>query len=109
MAAMVLSRLAFTKELGFGAAAAVIIDATIVRAVLVPSLMAMLGQLNWWAPAPLRALHRWIGISERHASSDARMQDGSIHRTKGVLMESSLAAQHQAAEAQPSVHRGNNS
>lgn len=64
MAAMVLGRLAFAKELGFGAAAAVVIDATIVRAVLVPSLMALLGNLNWWAPGPLKQLHRWIGVAE---------------------------------------------
>jgi RND superfamily putative drug exporter len=42
----------------------VIIDATIVRALLVPSLMALLGRRNWWAPAPLRRLHKRFGISE---------------------------------------------
>ncbi|GAB2859932.1 MMPL family transporter [Actinocorallia aurea] len=55
--ALALSRLAFIKELGLGAAVAVLIDATIVRAVLVPSLMAIMGGLNWWAPGPLRRLH----------------------------------------------------
>jgi RND superfamily putative drug exporter len=48
------SRLAFVKELGIGIAAAVAIDASIVRAFLVPSLMALLGRWNWWAPRPLR-------------------------------------------------------
>jgi uncharacterized membrane protein YdfJ with MMPL/SSD domain len=42
----------FTKELAVGAALAVLIDASIIRALLVPSLMALLGSLNWWAPAP---------------------------------------------------------
>jgi RND superfamily putative drug exporter len=50
------SRLVFVQELGVGTAAAVAIDASIVRALLVPSLMAILGEWNWWAPAPLRRL-----------------------------------------------------
>jgi uncharacterized membrane protein YdfJ with MMPL/SSD domain len=45
------SRLVFLKEVGVGVAAAVLIDAFIVRALLVPSLMALLGRRNWWAPA----------------------------------------------------------
>jgi len=36
---------------------AVLIDATIIRAFLVPALMRLLGQRNWWAPTPLRRLH----------------------------------------------------
>ena len=41
-----------------------LIDATIVRALLVPSLMRLLGDRNWWAPRPLARLHRRIGLSE---------------------------------------------
>jgi RND superfamily putative drug exporter len=52
------SRLVFVRELGVGTAAAVALDATIVRALLVPSLMAILGEWNWWAPGPLRRLRR---------------------------------------------------
>jgi RND superfamily putative drug exporter len=58
------SELVFIKELGLGAALAVLIDASIVRALLVPSLMALLGSWNWWAPAPLRRLHDRIGLRE---------------------------------------------
>ena len=47
-----------------GTALAVLIDATIIRALLVPSLMALFGKWNWWAPAPLRRLHDRIGFSE---------------------------------------------
>jgi RND superfamily putative drug exporter len=54
----------FIKEVGIGTAAAVIIDASIIRALLVPSLMAMLGERNWWAPGPLRRLHNRIGLSD---------------------------------------------
>jgi uncharacterized membrane protein YdfJ with MMPL/SSD domain len=58
------SSIVFIKEVGVGIAVAVLIDATIVRALLVPSLMALLGDLNWWAPGPLRRLHKRIGLSE---------------------------------------------
>jgi RND superfamily putative drug exporter len=51
------SGISFIQELGVGTAVAVALDATIVRALLVPSLMALLGRWNWWAPAPLRRLH----------------------------------------------------
>ncbi len=55
--ALVISRIEFVKELGFGAAFAVFVDATLVRAVLVPALMLLLGRWNWWAPGPLARLH----------------------------------------------------
>jgi uncharacterized membrane protein YdfJ with MMPL/SSD domain len=58
------SKMIFIKELGVGTALAVLIDATIVRALLVPSLMALLGRLNWWAPRPLRHLHDRVGLSD---------------------------------------------
>jgi RND superfamily putative drug exporter len=58
------SRIVFIKELGIGTAAGVLIDASIVRALLVPALMALLGKWNWWAPGPLRRLHARIGLSE---------------------------------------------
>jgi RND superfamily putative drug exporter len=51
------SRIIFVKEVGLGTAVAVLIDATIVRALLVPALMELLGRWNWWAPRPLRRLH----------------------------------------------------
>ncbi|WP_285570881.1 MMPL family transporter [Streptomyces sp. RTGN2] len=60
--ALALSRLVFIKELGLGTAFAVLVDATVVRALLVPSLMALLGSANWWAPAPLRRLHRALRL-----------------------------------------------
>ncbi len=59
------SKIIFIKQLGLGTALAVIIDATIVRALLVPSLMALLGERNWWAPAPLRRLHQRFGLEGR--------------------------------------------
>jgi RND superfamily putative drug exporter len=58
------SKLVFIKELGLGTALAVLIDASIIRALLVPSLMELLGSWNWWAPKPLRTLHDRIGLRE---------------------------------------------
>jgi uncharacterized membrane protein YdfJ with MMPL/SSD domain len=69
--ALAMSRLVFIQELGLGAAFAVLIDATLVRAFLVPSLMALLGAANWWAPSPLRALHRALRLDRmEHAAED---------------------------------------
>ena len=58
------SQIVFIKELGIGTAVAVILDATIVRALLVPALMGLLVKWNWGAPTSLRWLHRHIGFSE---------------------------------------------
>jgi RND superfamily putative drug exporter len=52
------SGILIVKELGIGIALAVAIDASLVRALLVPSLMALLGDWNWWTPAPLRRFRR---------------------------------------------------
>jgi uncharacterized membrane protein YdfJ with MMPL/SSD domain len=58
------SQIIFIKQNGIGTALAVLIDASIIRALLVPSLMEMLGRWNWWAPKPLRRLHYRFGLSE---------------------------------------------
>jgi putative drug exporter of the RND superfamily len=52
------------KQLGVGLAIAVIVDATIVRTLLVPATMKLLGERNWWAPAPLRRFHARFGLHE---------------------------------------------
>jgi RND superfamily putative drug exporter len=54
----------FIKQVGLGTALAVAIDATVIRALLVPALMALLGRRNWWAPGPLRRLHARVGPAE---------------------------------------------
>jgi uncharacterized membrane protein YdfJ with MMPL/SSD domain len=54
----------FVKQIAIGMAVGVMVDATIVRALLVPSLMRLLGDWNWWAPAPLRRLQVRFGFSE---------------------------------------------
>jgi putative drug exporter of the RND superfamily len=67
LGAFVSSHIFFVKQLGVGVPVAVAIDATIVRALLVPALMGRLGEWTWWAPRPLRRLHARIGLSERTA------------------------------------------
>ncbi|HEV7918649.1 MAG TPA: MMPL family transporter, partial [Solirubrobacterales bacterium] len=58
------SGIIFIKELGVGTALAVAIDATIVRALLVPALMVLLGDYNWWAPRPLKRIYNRFGLNE---------------------------------------------
>jgi RND superfamily putative drug exporter len=77
MGAFATSQIIFIKENGVGTALAVLIDASIIRALLVPSLMELLGKWNWWAPAPLRRLHERWGINEAEpAPPVAATQEG---------------------------------
>lgn len=59
-----LSGIVFIKQLGIGTALAVAIDATLIRALLVPALMALLGEYNWWAPRWMKRIHARFGLSE---------------------------------------------
>jgi RND superfamily putative drug exporter len=65
--AFVTSDIAFIKLLGLGTALAVLVDATLVRGLLVPAFMRLAGGWNWWAPAPLRRLHDRFGLQEESA------------------------------------------
>ena len=58
------SQIIFIKLNGVGGALSVLIDATIIRALLVPSLMALLGQWNWWSPRWLRRIYWRFGVRE---------------------------------------------
>jgi RND superfamily putative drug exporter len=71
LGAFALGDVVFMKQIGLGLLIAVMIDATIVRMLLVPSSMRLLGALNWWAPRPLRALY------ERFNFGEARNRDPS--------------------------------
>jgi RND superfamily putative drug exporter len=62
--AFAVSSVFFMKEIAVGQAVGVLIDATIVRALLVPSLMRLFGEWNWWAPAPLKRIQRRYGFQE---------------------------------------------
>src|SRR6266540_3995808 len=58
------SQVTFLKLFGIGSALAIVVDATLIRALLVPAFMRLAGRANWWAPRPLRLLHDRIGLRE---------------------------------------------
>jgi RND superfamily putative drug exporter len=58
------------KSIGIGIAVAIAIDATIVRALMVPSIMRLLGTRNWWAPRSLVRLHRRSSFGEQAANPE---------------------------------------
>ncbi|MFF5012312.1 MMPL family transporter [Streptomyces sp. NPDC001165] len=64
MVAIGTSRVTNTKMLGLGIALAVLMDAMVVRSLLVPAIMRLTGRATWWAPAPLRRFHQRFGLSE---------------------------------------------
>ena len=61
------SKVSFIQMFGLGTGLAILIDATLIRGVLVPAFMRLAGDANWWSPAPLRRLHR----QHRHISEGA--------------------------------------
>ena len=64
------ARSVIIQAVGIGIGLAVVIDATIVRALLVPATMRLMGRWNWWAPAPLASLHRRLGLAERSSNAE---------------------------------------
>jgi RND superfamily putative drug exporter len=57
------SGVSIMKMLGLGIAFAILLDATVVRGLLVPAIMRLMGKANWWAPKWLKAIHEKIGLS----------------------------------------------
>ncbi len=67
------SGITFLKLLGVGMIVALVVDATVVRVLLVPATMRLLGRANWWAPGPLRRLYARYGIRETGAPAPVRV------------------------------------
>jgi RND superfamily putative drug exporter len=67
------------KQLGVGLALAVVVDATIVRSLMVPATMKLLGDWNWWAPAPLRRFHARFGLNEPPGAGPEPHQERDEH------------------------------
>src|SRR5882757_3373469 len=65
------SGITFIKLMGVGMIVALLVDATIIRVLLVPATMRLLGRANWWAPRPLRRLYARYGIKEEIQSERA--------------------------------------
>jgi len=78
-------RMLAIKEMGLALSCAVLVDATLVRCLLVPATMSMLGERNWWAPAPLRRLHDRIGLHEVPADRAVRGVPGPRHALGGPV------------------------
>jgi trehalose monomycolate/heme transporter len=72
------SGITFIKLMGVGMIVALIVDASIIRVMLVPAAMRLLGRANWWAPAPLRRLYARYGIRD---AADDEGNDGTADRT----------------------------
>lgn len=68
----------FIKLFGLGLALAVLADAFVIRATLVPAFMRLAGEANWWAPAPLRRLQQRIGLSEHVELDDVPPTSGTL-------------------------------
>ncbi|MCZ8381217.1 MMPL family transporter [Mycobacterium sp. CPCC 205372] len=69
-AGLIASKVAMLRFFGLGLTVAVLVDATVIRSVLLPSVMVLLGRWNWWAPAPLVRLHaRLVGADDRPSRS----------------------------------------
>ena len=70
------------KEVGLGMAIAVVLDATVVRMLLVPATMKLMGRRNWWAPPALRRFHDRHGLGEQHPPASGQTGEervGSLH------------------------------
>jgi len=64
-----LAQVLLIKAIGIGLATAVLIDATLMRMLIVPSVMRLLGNLNWWAPHPLARLHGWLRLGDQEETA----------------------------------------
>ncbi|WP_322938173.1 MMPL family transporter [Nocardioides bizhenqiangii] len=62
--AFLVSDVSFIQFFGLGTGLAILIDATLIRGVLLPAGIRLLGEAAWWAPRPLRALHRRVGVAD---------------------------------------------
>ncbi|MGD9622811.1 MAG: MMPL family transporter [Mycolicibacterium sp.] len=69
-AALIAAKVAFMRMFGVGLTLVILADATLVRMLLLPAFMHMLGRWNWWAPKPLAKLHQRIGLSENVVDAD---------------------------------------
>jgi RND superfamily putative drug exporter len=86
-AALAAANVSFMRMFGVGLTLAILVDGTIIRTVLVPAVMHLMGRLNWWAPKPLARLHDRIGVSE--SSTGQRDAVDDEQRAMASMTESS--------------------
>jgi RND superfamily putative drug exporter len=96
-AALIAAQVSFMRMFGLGLTLAVLADATLVRMVLVPAFMHVLGQWSWWAPKPLMWLHERFGISEA----------GDAHSSPLPPVAAPTVGRHRRDDTRPAVPNGN--
>jgi RND superfamily putative drug exporter len=104
-AGFVVGDLLVIKQTGVALAIAVTIDATLVRILLVPATMTLMGTWNWWAPGPLRRLHEKVGVSEQGGGTETPPDsttpddDGSGRRRSRAPTSNGAIAADEVADA----------
>jgi putative drug exporter of the RND superfamily len=83
-AALIAAEVSFMRMLGVGLTLAVLVDATLVRMLLVPAFMRVLGRANWWAPKPLARVHDRLGISEASTPQPAEDTPSEIDQPVAI-------------------------
>ena len=101
-AALIAAHVSFMRMFGLGLTLAVLVDATLVRMVLVPAFMHLLGRWNWWAPKPLAWIHDRFGISEGSTEGSGGPAEGQF-----ASVEPAETGQHNGRPIQAqATHRG---
>jgi RND superfamily putative drug exporter len=86
-AALIAAQVSFMRMFGVGLTLAVLVDATLVRMMLVPAFMHVMGGWNWWAPKPLVRLHQRIGISESGPDDEPAAADPNSSRSMASVLD----------------------
>jgi RND superfamily putative drug exporter len=84
--ALLTSGLTFLKQYALGLTIAVLLDAFVIRATLVPAVMQLAGDANWWAPRPLRRLHTAVGLGEMTAPPPGGAPSEPVSSTQPVRL-----------------------
>jgi putative drug exporter of the RND superfamily len=95
--------LSFMKMFGIGTALAIVIDATVIRGVVVPAFLRVAGDLNWWAPRPLKWLHARIGFSEAESDSELTPPTPQLDEETQVLTPIGAAEPHTIRHPKPAL------
>ncbi|MEI8241584.1 MAG: MMPL family transporter, partial [Actinomycetota bacterium] len=72
------SSVSFMKMFGIGLTLAIVMDATVIRGLLVPAFMRLAGEANWWAPRWMRSIHERFGISEGEAHAEPQRDEREL-------------------------------
>ena len=86
--------ISFLQMFGLGCGLAILIDALLVRGVLVPATMRLLGPAAWWAPGPLRRLHRRFGLSDTVGEPAATESGAGAESESGEVPATTGASEH---------------